>query len=364
MTKDRSPRVIGIIEGGGTGVELAHVFKDIVSGIISQTDQEPIEFFSFKDEYGYCPHSFWELKNDYYSKSYTEVRAIIDKEVNDIIAWDNILIQKNFIGNFRTAINAETLYILREKVKSIKVVPISITKAGKTKNILFIRDQIQGFYTNDSLEVGDEKLTIHCSYSLKNFKMIIEFLQHFEKKAQIVPEHVVFIYKYHIVGIELQRMIDSAMSQSGYGGSYKILQPDSGIHYLFHDLFRDDTEDTVAVICGNEVGDVLLEAIIHHFNLGTKETVYTINHILGKKNLEALQTMHGSADDVAGKDLVNPIATIKAAAHALERWIGVEGAQARIDTILDHAVKTRNCTPDLGGTKQTSQVVRYVLENW
>ncbi len=34
--------------------------------------------------------------------------------------------------------------------------------------------------------------------------------------------------------------------------------------------------------------------------------------------------MHGSADNIAGKGIVNPIATLKLSAYALEKWLKVQ----------------------------------------
>ncbi len=76
MTSNIKP-IIGIIEGGGTGPELANVFKKVVSTIYNKETGKKVEFLSFKKIFGYNPKTFWELKKDYYSKLYSFVKKYV-----------------------------------------------------------------------------------------------------------------------------------------------------------------------------------------------------------------------------------------------------------------------------------------------
>jgi isocitrate/isopropylmalate dehydrogenase len=104
--------------------------------------------------------------------------------------------------------------------------------------------------------------------------------------------------------------------------------------------------------------------LIHYYNLGTKETFFTSNFVLGKKGIEALQTMHGSADDIAGKGIINPIATLKLSAYALENWLEVPNAVERMEKAIKKAIKNRVTAKDMGGNKTTMEVVDYILSIW
>ena len=110
-----SKPTIGLIEGGGTGPELAEVFEKVVSTIYKQETGGDVEFLSFKKIFGYHPKTFWELKESYYKKPYSFIKKICEEDTNNILKFDDILLSKNCIGMFRTAINAETLYYLRKK---------------------------------------------------------------------------------------------------------------------------------------------------------------------------------------------------------------------------------------------------------
>jgi hypothetical protein len=364
VTKKGNP-VVGIIEGGGTGPELADVFKKVISEIYLKETGKYLDFLSFKELFKYNPHSFWELKKYYYSKPYSFVKKILDKEVNDVLEYDKIFVKKKGIGMFRTAINAETLYYLRQRVKSVKVVPLTIEHDNKKVNVLFIRDQIQGYYTSEKIESTDHgnTLKIQALFSEKNFELLTKFAKKFTEKIKLKDYDLLFLYKFHIMGIELQKMIDKAMKKSKLNHKYMIMQPDSGMHLLLKEIFSKDMKNIV-VICGNEIGDTLLETLILHYDLGTKETFYTSNFLLKIKGVEAIQTMHGSADDLAGKNLINPTATVKGAAHALEDWLKIPNATHKMKKILDSAIKNKMVTRDMGGNKTTTEVVDYILNNW
>jgi|GEM_PF-1661755 len=358
-----SKPAIGLIEGGGTGPELAEVFEKVVSTIYKQETGGDVEFLSFKKIFGYHPKTFWELKESYYTKPYSFIKKICEEDTNNILKFDEILLSKSCIGIFRTAINAETLYYLRKKAKTIKVVPLKIRKGDKEANVLFIRDQIQGYYTTEKIRAKNESIEITSIFRENLFEIILNFVKEKSKELGFEDATILFLYKFHIMGIELQKMIDKAMQNSKLTNKYLVMQPDSGIHFLLHDMFVKNVSKVV-VICGNEIGDVLLETLIHYYNLGTKETFFTSNFVLGVKGIEALQTMHGSADDIAGKGIVNPTATLKLSAYALEKWLHVPNAIERMEKIISKAIQTKNITPDMGGDKKTMEVVDYVLNNW
>ncbi|MGG7378438.1 isocitrate/isopropylmalate family dehydrogenase, partial [Escherichia coli] len=74
--------------------------------------------------------------------------------------------------------------------------------------------------------------------------------------------------------------------------------------------------------------------------------VYLADAVAG---LEEYQTVHGSADDIAGEGRVNPVATLRAAAAMLERHAGIEGASERMEAALEDVARAGVATPDMGG---------------
>ena len=74
------------------------------------------------------------------------------------------------------------------------------------------------------------------------------------------------------------------------------------------------------------------------------------------------EPVHGSAPDIAGKGIVNPLAQILSGAMMLDH-LGMEEAASEVETAVAAVLadgKTR--TPDLGGKSSTEEVTNAVLE--
>jgi tartrate dehydrogenase/decarboxylase/D-malate dehydrogenase len=74
------------------------------------------------------------------------------------------------------------------------------------------------------------------------------------------------------------------------------------------------------------------------------------------------EPVHGSAPDIAGKGIANPLASIFSAAMMLDH-LGLSKAAVRIDQAVRNVLaKGRIRTPDLGGISSTSEVVGAVRD--
>ena len=74
------------------------------------------------------------------------------------------------------------------------------------------------------------------------------------------------------------------------------------------------------------------------------------------------EPVHGSAPDIAGKGLVNPLATILSAAMMLDHLEMAEAARAVEAAVAAVLAEGQVRTPDLGGTSSTEEVANAVLE--
>lgn len=72
-------------------------------------------------------------------------------------------------------------------------------------------------------------------------------------------------------------------------------------------------------------------------------------------------SVHGSAPDIEGKGIANPLASIRSAALMLRRLGYVKGAD-RLDLAVDAVIREgKTLTPDLKGTSTTEEVLQAVL---
>jgi tartrate dehydrogenase/decarboxylase/D-malate dehydrogenase len=73
------------------------------------------------------------------------------------------------------------------------------------------------------------------------------------------------------------------------------------------------------------------------------------------------EPIHGSAFDIAGKGIANPVATFWTGALMLEH-LGEPAAAAALMTAVEQVCAAGILTPDLGGTATTKEVTRAVVE--
>lgn len=73
-------------------------------------------------------------------------------------------------------------------------------------------------------------------------------------------------------------------------------------------------------------------------------------------------SVHGSAPDIAGKSIANPLASIRSAALMLRR-LGYDKQARRIENAVDEVIRDGTVlTPDLGGKSKTEEVTAEVLK--
>jgi len=72
-------------------------------------------------------------------------------------------------------------------------------------------------------------------------------------------------------------------------------------------------------------------------------------------------SVHGSAPDIEGKGIANPLASIRSAALMLRHLGHIKGAD-RLDTAVNQVIREgRFLTPDLKGKSTTTEVLQAVL---
>ena len=74
------------------------------------------------------------------------------------------------------------------------------------------------------------------------------------------------------------------------------------------------------------------------------------------------ESVHGSAPDIAGKGIANPIAAIMSGAMMLE-FLGQPEAARRIREAIEKTLTQGNKTADLGGTLNSTQITDAILAN-
>ena len=80
-----------------------------------------------------------------------------------------------------------------------------------------------------------------------------------------------------------------------------------------------------------------------------------------RKNPSMFEPIHGSAFDITGKGVANPVATFWTAALMLE-WLGEKEAAAKLMEAAENVTENGIVTADLGGKAKTTEVTEAVCE--
>jgi 3-isopropylmalate dehydrogenase len=83
---------------------------------------------------------------------------------------------------------------------------------------------------------------------------------------------------------------------------------------------------------------------------------------LGQSPPGLFEPVHGSAPDIAGQGIANPLAMFLSAAMMLRHGFALEGEAAAVESAVDRALSQGLRTPDLGGEATTAQATREVLQ--
>ncbi len=75
------------------------------------------------------------------------------------------------------------------------------------------------------------------------------------------------------------------------------------------------------------------------------------------------EPVHGSAPDIAGQGVANPLAMFLSAALMLRHGFGMETEAAAVESAVDRALADGLRTPDLGGDAGTAQATQAVLKH-
>jgi Isocitrate/isopropylmalate dehydrogenase len=115
-------------------------------------------------------------------------------------------------------------------------------------------------------------------------------------------------------------------------------------------LVKDPSQFDV-IVTGNLFGDILSDLTAELIGgMGIAPSA-NINPITGRGLFEPV---HGTAPDIAGKGLVNPIGAILSGAMMVKHLGHPEMADA-IEGAVESVIRARECTRDLGGSLSTSE---------
>jgi 3-isopropylmalate dehydrogenase len=116
--------------------------------------------------------------------------------------------------------------------------------------------------------------------------------------------------------------------------------------------------DMDVVVTENMFGDILTdEASVLAGSMGMLPSAS-----LGTGGPGLYEPIHGSAPDIAGKGIANPVGTILSSAMLLRHSLGLETEAAAIEKAVDETITAGARTSDLGGKLSTRQMADEIIK--
>jgi tartrate dehydrogenase/decarboxylase / D-malate dehydrogenase len=113
------------------------------------------------------------------------------------------------------------------------------------------------------------------------------------------------------------------------------------------------------VVASNLFGDILSD--VSAILTGSIGLAPSANLDPTRRYPSMFEPVHGSAPDIAGRSVVNPMAAIFSAAMMLDH-LGLSDASAAVErAVIDVLGKAKIKTPDLGGTSHTTDVTEAIV---
>ncbi len=229
-------------------------------------------------------------------------------------------------------------------------------------DILFFRELTGGLYFGPSgtekLPDGSEKAYSTAVYTTPEIERIVRLAA---EAARGRRGKLTMVDKANVLEVSrLWRRVTARLMQSEYPDlQYDVVLVDS---MAMHLISRPTTFDVV--VTSNMFGDILTdEASMLPGSLGMLPSAS-----LGSSGPGLYEPIHGSAPDIAGKGIANPLATILAAAMLLRYSLKLEDEAVAIESAVKSVLAAGHRTADLVRKGQaslgTSAITDRVLEEF
>ncbi|KAK2466472.1 hypothetical protein APHAL10511_002114 [Amanita phalloides] len=242
------------------------------------------------------------------------------------------------------------------------VVSVSPEPGQKTAvDLVVVRENTECLY------VKEEKQTIgKKGKEARATRLITEYASRrigqmaFELALGRPRKHLTVIHKSNVLSITdglFRETVRAVPQLPGVNGKYDgITVMEQLVDSAVYRLFREPEVFDV-MVAPNLYGDILSDAAAAL--VGSLGLVPSVN---AGDNFVMGEPVHGSAPDIAGKGIANPIASIRSAALML-RHIGYSKGADRLDNAIDQVIREgKALTPDLKGNSTTQEVLDAILK--
>jgi homoisocitrate dehydrogenase len=219
-------------------------------------------------------------------------------------------------------------------------------------DMLFVRENTEGLYSgrerredNGHTAITERVITLKASERIARYA--------FEAAQKRARQHVTIVHKANVLKETdgLFRECCLRVAAEFPGVTYDELLVDACAMWLVKDPCRFDV-----IVTTNLFGDILSDesaGLIGGLGVAPSANV-------GAGRVAYFEPVHGSAPDITGKGIANPIGAILSATMLLDH-IGQPEAARRIETAVYHTLNEGILSRDLGGETDTAHMTAAII---
>ncbi|AKB38146.1 Coenzyme B synthesis from 2-oxoglutarate: steps 5, 9, and 13 [Methanosarcina siciliae C2J] len=328
---------LAVIEGDGIGREVIPAAVEVLDAFGLELEKVPLEL-------GYAR---WERTGSAISKEDIEIIKGCDAVLFGAVTTVPDPSYKSVLLTIRKELD------LYANVRPVKPLPGIMGVTGRNDfDFIIVRENTEGLYSGIE-EIGPEISWTKRVVTRKGSERIAEYACKLssQRKNKLTIVHKSNVLKSDKLFLDVCRRVASS-----HGVEYGDMLVDSMAYSL---MMRPDKYDVV--VATNLFGDILSDmcaALVGSLGLAPSANI-------GEK-YAFFEPVHGSAPDIAGKGIANPLAAILCVKMLLE-WNDRRKEAALIDRAISNVLENKFITPDLGGTSTTAEVGRevakYIVQN-
>ncbi|MCQ6962755.1 isocitrate/isopropylmalate dehydrogenase family protein [Methanolobus chelungpuianus] len=323
---------LAIVEGDGIGKEVIPAAVEVLDALGLDVEKVPVEL-------GYGK---WERTG----------QAITEDDLKVLKGCDCILFgaittppDPNYKSVLLTIRKELDMYA---NIRPIRPLPSVKGILGRSNfNFVIVRENTEGLYSGIE-EIGQDISWTKRIITRKGSERIAEYACKLAKsrKSQLVIVHKSNVMKSDKLFLDVCREV---------AGSKGVEYTDELVDSMAYKLIRSPERYDV-IVTTNLFGDILSDmsaalvgslGLLPSANIGSRHAFF--------------EPVHGSAPDIAGKGIANPIAAILSLRMMLE-WYGKMPEAALVEEAVDAALTEGITTPDLGGTYTTKEMTCAVVD--
>lgn len=245
---------------------------------------------------------------------------------------------------------------LYANVRRLKIYPAlkNLSPIRNVENVDFvvIRELTGGIYFGQH-ELSDEKARDINDYTADEMRRILHFAF---KIAQNRPRKL-------LTSVDKQNVLATSKLWRKIADEIAVEYPDVTLEHQLVDscamLLITEPQKFDVIVTENLFGDILSDEASSL--AGTLGVMPSSSH--GFNGLSLYEPIHGSAPDIAGKGIANPVSMISSVAMMLRESFGQAEGATLIEKAVTQTFADGILTQDLGGNATTAEMTEAILKN-